>query len=183
MSIHKILILKNSFMKKIFLPNNDGFFGEYGGQFVPPELKQVLDEVTRAYEEAKQDPIFIQEYQQLLRDYVGRPSPLFLAKNLTKKLGGAKIYLKREDLNHSGAHKINHTLGEALLAKRMGKKKLLAETGAGQHGVALATAAALIGLECEVHMGAIDIKNNTPMFYVCNYWVPRLSRSIVADNA
>lgn len=149
-------------MKKITLPNNAGFFGEYGGQFVPPELKQVLDEVTRAYEEAKQDPIFIQEYQQLLQDYVGRPSPLFLAKNLTKKLGGAKIYLKREDLNHSGAHKINHTLGEALLAKRMGKKKLLAETGAGQHGVALATAAALMDLECEVHMGAIDIKKQYP---------------------
>lgn len=149
-------------MKKITLPNNAGFFGDYGGQFVPPELKQVLDEVTRAYEEAKRDPIFIQEYQQLLSDYVGRPSPLFLAKNLTKKLGGAKIYLKREDLNHSGAHKINHTLGEALLAKRMGKKKLLAETGAGQHGVALATAAALMGLECEVHMGAIDIKKQHP---------------------
>ncbi len=149
-------------MKKITLPSTTGFFGKYGGQFVPPELKQVLDEVERAYKEAQKDPVFIQEYQQLLADYVGRPSPLFLAKNLTKKLGGAKIYLKREDLNHSGAHKINHTLGEALLAKRMGKKKLLAETGAGQHGVALATAAALVGLECEIHMGAIDIKKQHP---------------------
>lgn len=144
------------------LPNANGFFGKYGGQFVPPELKTALAEVTQAYEEAKSDPHFISEYQKLLADYVGRPSPLFFAKNLSTKLGGAKIYLKREDLNHSGAHKINHTLGEALLAKRMGKKKLLAETGAGQHGVALATAAALVGLECEIHMGAIDVKKQKP---------------------
>lgn len=134
-----------------------GYFGKFGGQFVPDELKPALAEVEEAFEIAIKDKAFLEEYLDLLKNYVGRPSPLYYAKRLSEKLGGAKIYLKREDLNHTGAHKINHTLGEALLAKRMGKKKLLAETGAGQHGVALATAAALVGLECEVHMGAIDI--------------------------
>jgi tryptophan synthase beta chain len=143
-------------------PDERGFFGEYGGQFVPEELKVALDEVAAAYEEAKKDKKFIDEYENLLKNYVGRPSPLYFAKNLSEKLGGAKIYLKREDLNHTGAHKINHCLGEALLAKRMGKKKLLAETGAGQHGVALATAAAITGLECEIHMGAIDVAKQHP---------------------
>jgi tryptophan synthase beta chain len=149
-------------MKKINLPNKQGFFGPYGGQIVPPEVKEELTKIETAYQKARRDKSFQEEYKKLLTDYVGRPSPLFLAKNLTKKLGGAKIYLKREDLNHTGAHKINHTLGEALLAKRMGKKKLLAETGAGQHGVALATAAAITGLKCEIHMGAIDIKKQHP---------------------
>ncbi|EKD63096.1 MAG: hypothetical protein ACD_51C00341G0003 [uncultured bacterium] len=143
-------------------PDNNGFFGQYGGQFIPPQLKPAMDEVLKAYEDAKNDPSFQKEYEDLLKNFVGRPSPLYFAKNLTKILGGAKVYLKREDLNHTGAHKINHTLGEALLAKRMGKKKLLAETGAGQHGVALATAAALMGLECEIHMGAIDIAKQHP---------------------
>ncbi|MFA6528754.1 MAG: tryptophan synthase subunit beta, partial [Candidatus Gracilibacteria bacterium] len=143
-------------------PDNNGFFGQYGGQFIPPQLKPAMDEVLQAYEEAKNDPSFQKEYDDLLKNFVGRPSPLYLAKNLTKHLGGGKIYLKREDLNHTGAHKINHTIGEALLAKRMGKKKLIAETGAGQHGVALATAAALMGLECEIHMGAIDIAKQHP---------------------
>ncbi|EKD43774.1 MAG: hypothetical protein ACD_72C00122G0002 [uncultured bacterium] len=144
------------------LPNDQGYFGEYGGQLIPSELKPALDEVAMAYIEAKQDPIFMKKYTDLLKNYVGRPSPVYYAKNISEKLGGAKIYLKREDLNHTGAHKINHTLGEALLAKRMGKKKLLAETGAGQHGVALATAAAIVGLECEIHMGAIDIAKQAP---------------------
>lgn len=143
-------------------PNTDGYFGEYGGQIIPPQLKPVFDEIAVKYEEIKNDPAFLDEYNNLLKDYAGRPSPLYFAKNLTKKLGGAKIYLKREDLNHTGAHKINHTLGEALLAKRMGKKKLLAETGAGQHGVALATAAAIVGIECEIHMGTIDIERQHP---------------------
>ena len=129
---------------------------------MPPQLKIALDEVATAYEIAKDDPVFQKEYETLLTDYVGNPSPLYFARNLTEKIGGAKIYLKREDLNHTGAHKINHCLGEALLAKRMGKKKLLAETGAGQHGVALATAAAMMGLECEIHMGAIDIVKQHP---------------------
>ena len=143
-------------------PDNQGYFGKYGGQLVPPELKEALEEVTLAYEEAKNDPAFIKQYHDLLKNYAGRPSPLYYATNLTSKFGGAKIYLKREDLNHTGAHKINHTIGEALLAKRMGKKKIIAETGAGQHGVALATAAALLGLECEIHMGAIDIEKQHP---------------------
>lgn len=143
-------------------PNSSGYFGKYGGQLIPPELIPAFQEIELAYKEAKKDPSFLAEYSQLLKQYVGRPSPLYFAKNLTKKLGGAKIYLKREDLNHTGAHKINHCLGEALLAKRMGKKKLLAETGAGQHGVALATAAAIVGLDCEIHMGAIDIKKQHP---------------------
>lgn len=152
--------MKNTNLKN--LPNDYGYFGEYGGQLVPPEMQKILDEVTQAYEQAKSDPLFIAEYKNLLTHYVGRPSPLYFARNLTTKLNGAKIYLKREDLNHTGAHKINHCLGEALLAKRMGKKKLLAETGAGQHGVALATAAALVGLECEIHMGEIDIAKQHP---------------------
>jgi len=151
--------MKNSLKS---LPDKDGYFGEYGGQIIPPELKLIFDSIDKEYQEAIKDNDFMAEYQKLLKDYVGRPSPLYFAKNLTKKLGGAKIYLKREDLNHTGAHKINHTLGEALLAKRMGKKKLLAETGAGQHGVALATAAALVNIECEIHMGEIDIKKQYP---------------------
>ena len=152
---------KGYVMKQIKL-SKKGYFGKFGGQFVPPELKPALNEVAEAFEKAVNDPKFQSEYLDLLKNYAGRPSPLYFAKNLTKKLGGAKIYLKREDLNHTGAHKINHTIGEALLAKRMGKKKLLAETGAGQHGVALATAAALVGLECEIHMGAIDIAKQHP---------------------
>lgn len=140
----------------------NGHFGDHGGRYVPPHLEAPLAEVAAAYDEARSDPAFVAEYERLLADYVGRPSPLFLAKNLTAEVGGARIYLKREDLNHTGAHKINHCLGEALLAKRMGKTKLLAETGAGQHGVALATAAALLGLECEIHMGAIDVAKQHP---------------------
>jgi len=144
------------------LPNKQGYFGEYGGQLIPDLLKPAFAEIEKAYGEIKNNPEFIAEYEDLLKNYVGRPSPLYLAQNLTNKLGGAKIYLKREDLNHTGAHKINHCLGEALLAKYMGKKKLLAETGAGQHGVALATAAAIVGLECEIHMGAIDVAKQAP---------------------
>ncbi|MFA5155408.1 MAG: tryptophan synthase subunit beta [Patescibacteria group bacterium] len=144
------------------LPDAAGYFGKYGGQIIPPELKPIFDEIAVEYHKAQADPAFRAEYEQLLKDYVGRQSPLYYAKNLSERLGGAKIYLKREDLNHTGAHKINHTLGEALLAKRMGKKKLIAETGAGQHGVALATAAALVGIECEIHMGEIDIAKQHP---------------------
>ena len=140
----------------------NGYFGSYGGAHLPPHLVEPMAEVAAAYDEARQDPEFLAEYERLLRVYVGRPSPLYLAPRFTAALGGAQVYLKREDLNHTGAHKINHTLGEALLAKRMGKKKLIAETGAGQHGVALATAAALMGLECEIHMGAIDVAKQHP---------------------
>jgi tryptophan synthase beta chain len=144
------------------LPNSDGYFGEYGGSFVPPELQSVLDEITQAYEDIKKDPQFKKDMLYYSKHFVGRPSPLYLAKNLSDEIGGANIYLKREDLNHTGAHKINHCIGEALLAKKMGKTKIIAETGAGQHGVALATAAALVGLECEIHMGEVDIKKEYP---------------------
>jgi len=147
---------------QINLPDAQGFFGAYGGRFVPPQLEAVIKEVEEAYLAIRQDQSFWDEYQSLLKHYVGRPSPLWHARNLSTKLGGAQIYLKREDLNHTGAHKINHCIGEALLAKRMGKKRLIAETGAGQHGVALATAAALVGLACEIHMGAIDIAKQHP---------------------
>ncbi|MFA5606524.1 MAG: tryptophan synthase subunit beta [Leucobacter sp.] len=139
-----------------------GYFGDFGGAVLPPFLEGPMAEVAAAYADAKNDPEFQSELRSLLRKYVGRPSPLYFAENLTRQLGGAKVYLKREDLNHTGAHKINHTLGEALLAKRMGKKKVIAETGAGQHGVALATAAALVGLECEIHMGSIDVEKQHP---------------------
>ncbi|MCH4248210.1 MAG: tryptophan synthase subunit beta [Acinetobacter populi] len=146
----------------VALPNEQGFFGEYGGQFIPPHLKKAMDDINVAYEEIRQQPEFQQELQDLFTYYVGRPSPLFHARRLSEQLGGAQIYLKREDLNHTGAHKINHCLGEALLAKYMGKTKVIAETGAGQHGVALATACALVGIPCEIHMGQVDIEKEHP---------------------
>ena len=149
-------------IRSLEMPNAEGYFGEYGGSFVPPELQAILDEITTAYHAIKEDPEFIDELTMLMKDFVGRPSALFHCKNLSAKIGGAQIYLKREDLNHTGAHKINHCLGEALLAKKMGKKKLIAETGAGQHGVALATAAVLVGLECDIYMGVIDIEKEKP---------------------
>ena len=152
----------NSQMNGVALPNEDGFFGEYGGQFIPPHLKAAMDYIKVAYEEIRQTPEFQQELAELFAHYVGRPSPLFHAKRLSEQLGGAQIYLKREDLNHTGAHKINHCLGEALLAKYMGKTKVIAETGAGQHGVALATACALVGIPCEIHMGQVDIEKEHP---------------------
>lgn len=140
----------------------DGYYGEYGGCFVPEELQSALLEIKDAYNILKADKNFQEELAYFYKHYVGRPSPIFYAENLTRKIGGAKIFFKREDLNHTGAHKINHAIGEALLAKKMGKKKLIAETGAGQHGVALATAAALVGLECEIHMGEVDIAKEKP---------------------
>ncbi|MCW9048785.1 MAG: tryptophan synthase subunit beta [Deltaproteobacteria bacterium] len=144
------------------MPDKDGFFGEYGGQIIPPELKAIMDDINDSYEKVSQTEAFQTELQSLYADYVGRPSPIYFARRLTERQGGARIFLKREDLNHTGAHKINHCLGEALLAKHMGKTKVLAETGAGQHGVALATACALIGIECEIHMGEIDIAKEHP---------------------
>lgn len=144
------------------LPDANGYFGAFGGQYLPPELKRVMDEIAMAYEEIRHREDFQRELASLLSDYVGRPSPIFHARRLSERLGGAQIYLKREDLNHTGAHKINHCLGEALLAKFMGKTKVIAETGAGQHGVALATACALVGLPCEIHMGVADISKEHP---------------------
>ncbi|KXH80679.1 tryptophan synthase subunit beta [Sporosarcina sp. HYO08] len=135
-----------------------GRYGRFGGQFVPETLMTALQELEAAYEEASNDPAFQEEVQYYLKDFVGRENPLYFAERLTKAVGGAKIYLKREDLNHTGAHKINNTIGQALLAVRMGKKKIVAETGAGQHGVATATVCALFGLECVVFMGAEDVR-------------------------
>ncbi len=140
------------------LPDKRGRFGIYGGKYVPETLMPLLAELEQAYKEAKRDRAFQKEFRYYLKHYVGRPSPLYFAKRLTEHLGGAKIYFKREDLNHTGAHKINNTIGQALLAKRMGKKRIIAETGAGQHGVATATACALLGLECVVYMGEEDTK-------------------------
>lgn len=139
-------------------PNKDGFFGEYGGRFVPETLMTAVLELEETYRSAKEDPAFQAEFDHLLRQYVGRENPLYFVKRLTDYCGGAKIYLKREDLNHTGAHKINNSLGQVLLAKRMGKKKIIAETGAGQHGVATATAAALFDMECTIYMGEEDVK-------------------------
>ncbi len=139
-------------------PDEHGHFGEFGGRYVAETLMPALLELEQAYAEAIEDPSFQQEFDHYLKHYVGRPSPLYFAERLTEHLGGAKVYLKREDLNHTGAHKVNNTVGQALLARRMGKKRVIAETGAGQHGVATATVAALFGLQCEVFMGTEDIR-------------------------
>lgn len=147
------------------LPDEKGHFGPYGGRFVAETLMAPLIELANAYQHYHKDPAFQQELAQELADYVGRPSPLYLAKRLTEKYQGAKIYLKREDLNHTGAHKINNTVGQALLAKRMGKTRIIAETGAGQHGVATATVAARLGLECLIYMGAVDVARQAANVY------------------
>jgi tryptophan synthase beta chain len=140
------------------VPDAAGHFGAYGGVFVPETLIFALQQLETEYANARKDPRFAKDFDYYLREFVGRPSRLYFAERLTKKLGGAKIYLKREDLNHTGAHKINNTIGQALLCQRMGKKRVIAETGAGQHGVATATAAALFGLKCDVYMGAEDVR-------------------------
>ena len=144
------------------VPDENGFFGKYGGQYLPPQLEGPFAEITRAYHEIENDASFIAELRYLRKHFQGRPTPVYHARTLSLANGGAQIYLKREDLNHTGAHKLNHCMGEALLAKYMGKKKLIAETGAGQHGVALATAAAHFGLDCEIHMGVVDIEKQAP---------------------
>ena len=147
------------------LPNSKGRFGPYGGKFVPETLMAALDELEVAFDEAKQDDSFWREFDDLLANYVGRPTALYYAKTLTKKLGGSQIYIKREDLNHTGAHKINNAIGQALLAKRLGKKRIIAETGAGQHGVATATVCAQMDLECIVYMGEEDIRRQAQNVY------------------
>ena len=144
------------------LPNNDGLYGEFGGKIGHPELAKAMAEIEVGFREIIKNDDFIAEMKRLRETYVGRPSPIYHAQRLTEHCGGAQIYFKREDLNHTGAHKINHCLGEVLLAKKLGKTKVIAETGAGQHGVALATAAALMGLECEIHMGVVDIEKEHP---------------------
>lgn len=143
------------------LPTEAGFFGKFGGQYISEDLKRELDKVYEGFLELKNSKEFYDEFYSLLKTYSGRPTPVYFARNLSKKYG-AEIYLKREDLNHTGAHKLNHCLGEALLAKKLGKKKVIAETGAGQHGVAIATAAALLNLECDIYMGEVDIIKEKP---------------------
>ena len=152
-------------MKNYNYPDKNGQFGQYGGRVVPPALEEVLKEVEAAYLGLRDDPQFIEELNHLHQTYTGRPNQLYLADSLTKKAGGAKIYLKREDLNHTGAHKINNTLGQALVAKKLGKTKLIAETGAGQHGVAVATVAAKFGMECDIYMGQRDVTNQSMNVY------------------
>ena len=143
-------------------PDKNGYFGKYGGSFVSPELQKAMDEITNAYFTICKSRKFIDELRRIRREFQGRPTPISHLERLSNALGGVQLYAKREDLNHSGAHKLNHCMGEALLAKFMGKKKVIAETGAGQHGVALATAAAYFGLECDIYMGAVDIKKQAP---------------------
>lgn len=143
------------------IPNNKGYFGDFGGKFAPETLMTALEDLEREYRAARRDVKFRRELDYYLAEYAGRPTPLYFAKELTRKVGGARIYLKREDLLHTGAHKINNTLGQAILAKRMGKPRLIAETGAGQHGVSTATVAALFGMKCEVFMGEEDIRRQS----------------------
>ena len=143
-------------------PDEDGHFGIYGGRYVAETLMPLLREVEAAYDVAKADPAFRAEFDDLMKHYVGRPSPLYFASRITEHCGGAKIYFKRDELNHTGAHKINNTLGQVMLAKRMGKTRVIAETGAGQHGVATATVCALFGIPCVVYMGAVDIERQKP---------------------
>ena len=154
----QIRIMSDTAVNTDQLPDAHGHFGTFGGMFVPETLMEALKELTKEYEKAKDDQDFQDELNRLLHDYVGRPTPLYFAEGLTEKLGGARIYLKREDLLHTGAHKINNALGQILLAKRLGKKRIIAETGAGQHGVATATVAARFGMECVVYMGSVDME-------------------------
>ena len=149
-------------------PDAGGHFGAFGGRYVAETLMPLLLQLEKAYEAAKDDPAFQAELGGLLKHYVGRPNPLYYAEHLSRHLGGAKIYLKREDLNHTGAHKINNCLGQILLAKRMGKTRIIAETGAGQHGVATATVAALFGLPCIIYMGEVDIERQKPNVFRMN---------------
>lgn len=144
------------------MPDEQGFFGTFGGAFIPPQLEEPFAHITQAYMKLSKSHAYLSELRSIRKHYQGRPTPVYYCKNLTEHIGGGAIYLKREDLNHTGAHKLNHCMAEALLAKHLGKTKLIAETGAGQHGVALATAAAYFGLECEIHMGEVDIAKEHP---------------------
>src|SRR3990167_9481197 len=155
--------------------DSGGHFGPYGGRYAPEMLIPALEELEREYLKIKTDPAFEREFLYYLKTYVGRPSPLYFAENLTNTLGGAKIYMKNEGLNHTGAHKINHCLGQALLAKRLRKKRLIAETGAGQHGLATATVAAKFGMECTIYMGAKDYARQRPNVF----WMERLGAKVI----
>ena len=159
----------------MYFESNKGYFGEFGGAFVPEILHNTLAELVKVYEEVKLDPSFWQEYKEILTNYSSRETPVTFCENLSKHLGGAKIYLKREDLNHTGAHKVNNVIGQGLLAKRMGKKRVIAETGAGQHGVATAIMAARMGFECTIYMGAKDVHRQYPNVF----WMEKLGATVV----
>lgn len=161
---------------KKYILNKSGHFGKFGGRYVPEMLIPIMEELEEAFFKYKKDPVFKKELTNLYENYSGRPTPLYFCENLTKKLGGAKIFMKNEGLNHTGAHKINHCLGQGLLAKRMGKKRIIAETGAGQHGLATATICAKLGLPCTIYMGAKDYKRQLPNVF----WMERLGAEVVA---
>ena len=159
----------------IFNHPRPGYYGEYGGAFVPEILRTTLDELTQVFEDARRDPAFWAEFEQVMRTYSCRPTPITLLENLSREVGGARILLKREDLNHTGAHKVNNVMGQGLLVRRMGKSRVIAETGAGQHGVATATMAARLGLECTIYMGAVDVERQRPNVF----WMEQLGAEVV----
>ena len=163
-------------LKELFEFEREGYYGSYGGAFVPEILRTTLDELTGAFEDARNDSSFWEDYLQVMRSYSCRPTPLTALENLSAELGGARLYLKREDLNHTGAHKANNVMGQGLLVKRMGKNRVIAETGAGQHGVATATMAARLGLECRIYMGAVDVERQRPNVF----WMEQLGAEVVS---
>ncbi len=159
-----------------FAPGREGYYGKYGGAFLPEILHSTIEELTAGFRACKNDPAFWQEYQQLMREYSGRPTPVTYLANLSRQLGGARIYVKREDLNHTGSHKINNVMGQGLLCKRLGKTRVIAETGAGQHGFATATMAAKFGFRCRIYMGAVDIARQRPNVF----WMENLGAEVVS---
>ena len=159
----------------IFNHPRAGYYGEYGGAFIPEILRTTLDELTQVFEDARRDPAFWAEFEQVMRTYSCRPTPITLLENLSREVGGARVFLKREDLNHTGAHKVNNVMGQGLLVRRMGKSRVIAETGAGQHGVATATMAARLGLECTIYMGAVDVERQRPNVF----WMEQLGAEVV----
>ena len=161
--------------QELFAFERQGYYGDYGGAFVPEILRTTLDELTAAFDEAQRDSSFWQEYLEVMQTYSCRPTPLTFLGNLSTELGGARLYLKREDLNHTGAHKANNVMGQGLLVKRMGKSRVIAETGAGQHGVATATMAARLGLQCTIYMGAVDVARQRPNVF----WMQQLGAEVI----
>ncbi|HND13949.1 MAG TPA: tryptophan synthase subunit beta [Pseudomonadales bacterium] len=159
-----------------FAPGREGYYGSYGGAFLPEILHSTIEELRAGFRAAKQDPAFWQEYRQLMRDYSGRPTPVTHLANLSRQLGGAQIYVKREDLNHTGSHKINNVMGQGLLCRRLGKTRVIAETGAGQHGFATATMAARFGFRCRIYMGAVDVARQRPNVF----WMENLGAEVVS---
>ena len=161
---------------EIFAPERPGYFGSFGGAFVPEILRSTLDELIEVFDEARADESFWPEFVQVMQSYSCRPTPITYLENLTREIGGAQIFIKREDLNQTGAHKANNVMGQGLLVKRMGKRRVIAETGAGQHGVATATMAARFGLDCTIYMGAVDVERQRPNVF----WMEQLGATVVA---